>query len=240
MFINIAICEDNTEKIKTLHHMLTELSIQDNCDIQLFWFYSGNKQENISTLTEEINLALISLDIEAAGEIGRKLYAANPACLILYYKQTQCDLEPVLNSRPMAFHKFAGDEQALKQKIQILWNELKTSREIFRCETKNMVCLLPYANIIYFESDYKHVLIHTKSGKIYRIFKKLNDIQAEIKLSGFLRVHQSYLVNSSCIESIDKSDHGLFLTDGEKIYISKAYYEPTLIYLAKQSITTSV
>lgn len=228
MFINILVCENNSEHIKHLQRLLTELSVQVDCDVKVYWLYAEFSTDKIQQVAIDIHLALVSLDIENAPELGSWLYAANPDCLLLYYKNGTQDLEPLLSSRPIAFQNNLAGEQQLRQKILALWQEIWSKKESFHCQSKTLQCHLPYNQILYFESDLKHVLIHISSGKVLRLYRKLDEIEAEVNPRVFLRTHQSYLVNRTHISFIEKPARALVLSNGERVFISKNLYEQTL------------
>ncbi|MCI5585356.1 MAG: LytTR family transcriptional regulator [Lachnospiraceae bacterium] len=81
---------------------------------------------------------------------------------------------------------------------------------------------LPVNNIIYIET-YRHKnLFHTRTNT-YSLYRKLNEIEEDLKDKGFLRTHLSYLVNMHYIEKI--SSYVLTLSDGKELSVPKARYK---------------
>jgi len=77
-------------------------------------------------------------------------------------------------------------------------------------------------SIIYIET-YRHKnLFHTKT-RTYSLYKKLGEIEEDLKEKGFLRTHLSYLVNMSYIEKI--SSYVLTLSTGKELSVPKARYK---------------
>jgi hypothetical protein len=233
MFISIAVCEQDHKNISLLRRLLTELSIQYNFEIQLYWFFSDNIEEKLMELSECINLTLISLDILNAGDIGQKLYKTNPHCYILYYKNQGTDLEPLLSSRPIAFQLGLKNFGQFQEKLIRICMDIWSQDNMFYYQSKNFVCLLPYSSIAYFESNYKYVMIHTISGRVLQMYQKLDDVEGKLTGGLFLRVHKSYIINMKYAENINKTDHSLWLKNGENVCISKAYYDRTLNIFAQ-------
>lgn len=78
--------------------------------------------------------------------------------------------------------------------------------------------------IMYIESN-KHKLIFHLKGKStdnYSIYNTLNNIESEYEKSGFLRVHQSYMVNMRYIKELKR--YCVILDNGEQISIPKGRY----------------
>lgn len=231
MFVTLAVCERDRERLERLRALVTDLTIQENLEVQVYWLFGDNQRDKLHQYAPCLNLALISLDLPDALDMGRALYADNPDCYILYYKQEGCDLAPTLCTRPVAFHAGAVDCPALRSKLTDICRELWSRRSFFRYESKSALCLLPYGSIQYAESDYKYVLLHLTRGAPLRLFAKLDDIQKKLDSPRFLRVHKSYLINLQHIQGVDKTNRCILLCGGGSIPISKSYYERTLAAL---------
>lgn len=76
-------------------------------------------------------------------------------------------------------------------------------------------------NLIYVEND-KHKQIFYTDSDCYTIYRKLDDIEADLKPYGFLRIHQSFLVNMEYIQKI--SSYVLTMKDGLTFSVPKARY----------------
>jgi len=77
-------------------------------------------------------------------------------------------------------------------------------------------------DIIYIETDRHRNLFNTRT-KIYSIYKRLDEIESELSGLGFVRIHQSFLVNMRYIEKI--SSYRLRLTNGVELSVPKARYK---------------
>lgn len=76
-------------------------------------------------------------------------------------------------------------------------------------------------DLIYIET-YRHKnLFYTKNG-VFSIYRKLNEIETELNGMGFLRIHQSFLVNMQYIGKI--SSYLMTLTTGKELSVPKARY----------------
>ena len=106
---------------------------------------------------------------------------------------------------------------------------------MFVRNAKSSTILIRYRNIRYFESNYKNVILYTSQGHSYTFRGRLDEIGRQIPGAVFLRVHQSYLVNLSYVERVDKSKKSLLLTSGEELQISKPYYEGVISRLLAES-----
>ena len=77
-------------------------------------------------------------------------------------------------------------------------------------------------DIIYIETSRHKNLFHTTNG-IFSIYKKLNEIEEDLKDFEFLRIHQSFLVNMRYIQKI--SSYVLTLKNGKELSVPKSRYQ---------------
>lgn len=75
---------------------------------------------------------------------------------------------------------------------------------------------LPINDIEYIESSNTVCLIHCADGRVYKQYTKLSAFEEKLNGNGFLRCHQSYLVNMNFIKEANKS---FLLTSGEEVLI---------------------
>lgn len=75
--------------------------------------------------------------------------------------------------------------------------------------------------IIYIETS-RHKNIFHVGEQTYSIYKKLDEIERELKGLDFLRIHQSFLVNMHYIDKI--SSYVLRLKTGKELSVPKARY----------------
>lgn len=122
------------------------------------------------------------------------------------------------------FGKIKGVMQELghtpSQKIALPLGDafkLYEPNEILRCES---------------DSNYTHIIF--TNGKKTTVAKTLKDIESSLQYFGFLRIHQSHLVNEMYIEGISRGDTGfVILHDKTKLPISRQKKELVLQKIKK-------
>lgn len=88
--------------------------------------------------------------------------------------------------------------------------------ETYRIKRRGGVISVPLSEIMYIESSNTKCILHRKDSSTYNIYKKLDEIEAELNEPRFLRCHQSYIVNMSYVESAEDQ---FMLTNGDIVYI---------------------
>ncbi len=77
------------------------------------------------------------------------------------------------------------------------------------------------SNICYLESNLRKVIFYLSGGQSISVSAKLTDYEEYLSEHGFCRCHKSFLVNTSCIDSIDGDSFRLL--DGRLVKISRTH-----------------
>ncbi len=219
-----SVYDTNEKNRNQLREWIADYLIRAGMDMDVLWFTKDFSEEKINGLPIVTHIALISLDDKAGFEIGRKLYKSNPDCRIFYYSVKQQDAMALLPTRPICIYLWSEGKEAFQQKLEMVFNDILFSQKVFYYETKKEISFIPYRDILYLQSDLKHVRIHNVNMAEDVIFAKLS--QLEIKLdSNFVRIHKSYIVNSCHVHSIDKKNHTVKLLNSEVLPVSDAQYD---------------
>ncbi len=95
----------------------------------------------------------------------------------------------------------------------------KNTDKFFPLKTTSVVKNIPLNDILYFESDKRVLIVHTKVEE-HSFYGKLDDIEAFLKDDNFIRIHQSFLVNALKIKSVSKTE--VVLKNGDILPVSKS------------------
>ncbi len=238
----VGVYETRKNRIQVFRERMVRYSLQTDRDFDVLWFVGTEAEEKLEQYVCRMQLIFISMEAPGNKKLGDRIYQLNPDCRICYYKTEKSDLEPLLSARPIAFYLWDERESALAKKTELaynaeeefdkkldcLLNEILGSGGIFSYETRKTKQIVPIKDILYFQSSMKYVEIHTKSGADCRIYAKLSEIESMLAKENindaFLRIHKSYIVNLSYIESLDKVNHMACLAGGESLPVSDAHY----------------
>lgn len=87
---------------------------------------------------------------------------------------------------------------------------------VYHIKYRNKFINVPYYEIVYIESMNSKCIMHCINKKEYTIYKKLNEIENELKSKKFLRCHQSYLINMDYVRQADKQ---FIMSNGDLVSI---------------------
>jgi len=197
---------------------------------------------------------LIFLDIEMPGETGFSLLENLPridfeVIFVTAYnhygikaiKFSALDylLKPVDTTDLIASIEKAKDKILKKQENLRLRNLLENNRrsnldKIIALSMSDKLEFIEVASIIRCESDGNYTSFYLKNGEKLLISKTLKEYDELLSPYGFLRVHQSHLINLKEIKSFIKADGGYIkMKDGSSVSISRQRRELVLKVLGE-------
>lgn len=166
-------------------------------------------------------LILNAMDTEgiAAANLLRE---HNFFCTVLFVSEDTAKLPNILRYRPSALVVDSGETQ-LKNALVLAFHEQSKIHPFFTVKNKEELLKVHYSQIKWFESRQRTVILHAQNRDIV-FYAKLSDVYEQIPKTMFLRCHQSYIINTEQVRSLDKIQHCVNLTDGTMLEISKSYY----------------
>ncbi|TPD69857.1 LytR/AlgR family response regulator transcription factor [Flavobacterium microcysteis] len=109
--------------------------------------------------------------------------------------------------------------------IDLLLENIRKKVDNFKriaLSTSDGIHLLEVSDIIRCESEDNYTKFYIKNGKPILISKTLKEYEELLAEHGFERIHQSHLINLSCLKSYIKKDGGyVIMTDNSKLPISQ-------------------
>lgn len=114
--------------------------------------------------------------------------------------------------------------QPNKERLDILKQTLSSPEkkpDKISLHTLDKIIIVNLDDIIRCESDSNNTMFHLQDGRKIFVTKTLKYFADMLKPHGFLRVHQSHLVNLQCISAFIKTDGGyLMLKNGKSVPVS--------------------
>lgn len=131
------------------------------------------------------------------------------------------DAEELINAVEKAGQIISQEEQQIK--IQALYENTRCRKALKRIilNTADHLQLVSVNEILFAEADSNYTVFVLSGGKHFMVSRTLKEFENLLSESGFIRVHQSYLVNLEHIDRFVKKDGGyLLLKNGSKIPVS--------------------
>lgn len=222
MIIDIAICDDDIKVTSSIENILYKIVEEMNIYLNIDIFYDG------STLVSHCKNSgkkydLIYLDIEMKAMNGilaaKEIRKVDNGVILIFISNYDSYLKELLEIEPFRFLDKPVDEKNFKNYFLKALQKMNDINDSFSFKYQKEFYRIKYRDIIYFESRKRIINVITKDED-YQFYGKLNDIEKMIseKHTGFLRIHQSYLINLQYVKRMAYSY--IELDNGEVLSIS--------------------
>ena len=197
--LNIAICDDNIAFCSDFEEAILSCPNLNGEECLIDIYYTG--ETFLNHIKNKCNYDVIFLDIELLHttgiEIGKYIREKleNEEVYIVYISSKASYAMELFQIRPLDFLLKPIDCVKLDNLISTLKKLIKKGNIFFECKTGYSYTRIPFKEIIYFESVDKKIYIHNIHHELISFYGKLNDLAEQLKSSGFLYIHKSYLIN---------------------------------------------
>ena len=221
--MNIIICDDSQNDRKILIELLQSYAQEKKQCFEMIEYDSGADLCEDESALQKCQLVFLDINMEdmdglkAAMKIKEE-YPKLPVVLVTAYMNYALDGYKVKASRFLLKDHLA---ETIGECMDDLIVEIQKNSRILEFSFVEGTIKLHADDIIYIETARHKNIFYTEKG-IYSIYKKLDELEAELKAIGFVRIHLSFLVNMRYIAKI--SSYVLTLTTGKEISVPKSRY----------------
>ena len=221
--MRIAVCDDSRRDRENLISLLREYEQSKGIEFDIAEYDSGEVLlENTAVLQDcriifmDINMEQMS-GLEAAAQI-KSLYPGVRIVLVTAFMNYALEGYKVKASRFLVKDDLPI---TIAECMDALVGEIEQEAQIIEFHFVEGNIRLKVGDIIYIETDKHKNVFHTPEGS-YSIYKKLDELEEDLRDFGFVRIHQSFLINMHYIKKI--SSYVMTLTTGKEISVPKARY----------------
>lgn len=233
--VPIYICEDQPEILNQLEESIRNIIMIEEFDFKVV-LATKSPEELLQRLKSQRTKGIYFLDIEFPKEsingfeLGKEIRKLDSRGFLIYITTHNELLPETFSYQLEALDYILKDNPArLKQHLKkalltiqnLLGNESLEEREMFTVESASRILHVPVDTIEYFETSYKkHNVALITSDQYIEFHGNLTQLEERLS-SGFIRTHQSYLVNRSKIQNVDKKRRIILLKNGGTCLVSR-------------------
>lgn len=221
--LKLAICDDMPQEREALRRFLESYFAQAGYEYEITEYMCG---EPLAADYEDGDgdFDLIFLDIfmgELNGlETAKKIRGHNETVPIVFLTTSPDFALEGYEVRAMGYLlKPLVQEKAVALLDHFLREEYAESQKSLLIREGTHVMRLTHREIVYIASSNAVLLLHTEKGETHRLYRKLGELEAELGGFGFLRCHQSFLVNLEHVSETVQSE--FMMSDGARVPIRR-------------------
>lgn len=213
--MKIAICDDSREDRGALRALLEACGH----DFEIKEYGSGTELYADMDYIRECGIVFLDINMEGMDglEAAKQIKAECPKVhivLVTAYVNYALDGYKVKASRFLL-------KDDLEQTLQECMDDILQEERVVEFGFVEGNVRLKVDDIIYIETSRHKNVFYTKE-QTFSIYKKMNELEEDLKGMGFVRIHQSFLINMKYIKRI--SSYVMILTTGKEISVPKSRY----------------
>lgn len=217
--MKIAVCDDSSKDRGALRALLNACGH----DFEIREYVSGAALCGDMGFIRECGIVFLDINMDGADglETARRIKAECPKVhivLVTAYVNYALDGYKVKASRFLLKDDL---ERTLSECVEDILREIRQEEQVVELGFVEGTVRLRVGDIIYIETN-RHKNVFYTTGRTYSIYKKMDALERELSGMGFVRIHQSFLINMRYIEKI--SSYVMVLTTGKEISVPKARY----------------
>lgn len=217
--MKIAVCDDSREDRGGLRELLEACGY----DFEIREYGSGEELYADMGYVRECGIVFLDINMEGMDglETARQIKADCPKVhivLVTAYVNYALDGYKVKASRFLLKDDL---EQTMQECVDDILREIRQEERVVEFGFVEGNVRLRVDDIIYIETS-RHKNVFYTQERAYSIYKKMDELEDELRGMGFVRIHQSFLINMRYIEKI--SSYVMVLTTGKEISVPKSRY----------------
>ena len=223
MMVNIMICDDNREFMERLCADMQSALDSMNVKVKIYLY---TQMESIpDSILSGCDIAFLDIDFEGKRyngiDIARRIRVARRDAVIIFVTNYIEYAPGGYEVNAFRYVLKSDIQKKLPAYLPDALAQLRTERETMKIQNGGELIDIPLVDILYMESRQHTVIIHTQQ-KEYRCYNSLTALEEELESKGFLRIHNSYLVNMSHLTKYSSTE--AVLSDGTVLRVSARSY----------------
>ena len=231
--IRIAVVDDEPIISKMIFDIISSILNNHKVQYKILVFDQGT--ELIDSFAQyEYELVLLDIDMPCMNgiETAKKIRSFNESTIIIFVTNKDEMVYEAIKFVPFRFIRKSRFDLEINEAIESFLRNIIRKNEVMIFSTENGKKMISVSDIIYVEVKSHKLTIHTKNEMI-EANGNLKDVEDQGRKHGFIRIHQSYLVNFRFITIVNYK--GVQLDNGELLPLGRGRYENVKLELMRFS-----
>lgn len=204
--IQIAVCDDEKRVLDEISFKVCNAFEDIHRPTEIF------KTDNPFELVEHIknsSIDVLFLDIDMPSlsgmDIAQFLIDRGANTLLVFVTSHDALVYQSFRYHPFGFIRKSHFDEEIGTVVKSIADELQKRNEYFSFKTNEGFFKVPFADILYFESESNYINLHCTDNQ-YKFRGTITSLEKELSAKGFIRTHKGFLVNQQHIFAIKGDD----------------------------------
>lgn len=225
---HIAICDDEGYFLLREQHLIKKYMDRMGYSYQIYIFHSGKDILDLGNSVSKFDIIFLDINMEEIDgiETAKRIRKVTKDTYIVFV--TAFVTYALEGYKVDAVRYLLKDDECLENAVneclETIINKMNYCVVKHTFEFQEGTLELRLDNVLYVESNLHKLTFHLIGlrAEHYSMYEKLDVIDEELHLSGFCRIHKSFLINLRYVESIER--YKAELSNGTVLGISKSRY----------------
>lgn len=234
MKYKVAICDDEVSTCEELDAKTKSIFTKLGYDVEVDVYYSGETFVNHICRNNPYDFILLDIELFELNGIGVgkyiRDYIMDFRTQIVYISSKTTYAMELFEISPLDFLVKPIYCDQLTKTYERGMAIIGTLQECFECTNGNTVIRVPFAEILYMESEGRKVKLVTSNEEIF-FYDKLSNVIKSLS-TVFIQIHKSYIVNTNAIKEYHSDRVVLFNLN--ELPISRTYRDIVKKYMIRR------
>lgn len=202
--INVAICDDNVESLRTQTELITKIMNEKEYQVNI-----KNFSNPTELLNSEINYDMLFIDVEMDDingiEVSERIRIKNKECLIFFVTNYNEYIDEILNKNAFRFWVKPLNEQRLSDGIDAAIERIYRNRAYITVNSNQELNKISVKDIIYIYTEDKktHIVIENEDIVVKESFKSVKE---SLPKNCFCESYSSIYINFNYVVAYTNTD----------------------------------
>lgn len=203
--LRIAICDDIAAYGEWLAKIVEKWAVQKHLNIQLKKFVSSEELLADVEATGYFDIVLMDIDLKGGMDgvtAAARMKEIHQHFCLIFISQYDNYYKEVFPIHPFQYLEKPTSEMKLIESLEQAAKNYRYLHELYVFRFKGMTYSIQLREVLYFASNKRVISICMENGEQYTFYEKLDQLEKQLRQYNcrFLRIHKSFLVNSSQVE----------------------------------------
>lgn len=216
--MRVLICDDEQMHCEIIKkYIVSNLDENSECVIDIF-----HSAKDLVTFCLKTTPDVLFLDIELGDmngiELARHLRNEFPNLILIYFTCHHDYVFSCFESEPFNFLRKPVNKEEFDKTFRRILSRYMEIHKYIPIKWQNDSVNVEIKDICYIEGCNRHLLFRLYNGGRYEIVGKIDEVFSYLKSYGFVKSHQSFIVNMRHIQEFGENE--IYMKNGEKVMMS--------------------
>lgn len=222
--LTIGICEDKRQESEEIQQMVSRIMFS-RAEVRICVYADGEAVlREVRNGSFACNLLLLDIHMPHPDgmQVAHELRQRKIDVDIIFVTCSQEHIFEGYTCKAFAYILKPCTKERLEEELTRYLKELEITSECLNVKVQGSYYKIPLSQIYYFESDKRKVIIHMRNHEELEFYEKMDTLDTLLRSKGFIRCHQSYLVQMHYVDEFGRSG---ILIQNMRIPVSRRYYD---------------